>query len=1008
MRKLVTVFLCMVLSILQINAQNRTITGKITDTDGKPVAGASVLLKGTTKGVSADEKGAYSISIPTTTKTLVVTGIGFTTREMSVGAGNVVNVTLVSSDKNLEEVVVTGYSTKKKAEFTGATSRVSSKQIEQIPIASFEQILQGRAPGLYIASGSGQPGSSARVNIRGVGSISGGNSPLYVLDGIPIEEGVFRTMNPNDFESVDVLKDAAGAGLYGSRGENGVIVITSKKGRQGKVQMGYRGLMGMSQPMQLSNLQMMNSAQRLEYEERVLGPAILSPSALSGNPGWDYSPTNPRFQTLTPAQRANEARLLDSVRGINTFWPDIMTRNAKFRQHELNASGGANNLSFYTSLSVFNQEGIIHRSNLDRYTFRANIDYRTERLTVSVRSAAGWSSRADIESESGIALANPVAAAYLELPYTRFRNDAGQVATGTGRTGANAYDRLFTTTNNTNQFKGTLGVTIQYNIWNGISFKTTNGVDWRNNNTNRFINPTSFAGSLVAQGAQGSYSEGNSENLQLISTTGFVFNKVFKTKHAVNASLMYEAIRNKSRSFSATGFGINAQLPNTPAGITPGSATNNLIPGVGGGKTINGLSSTFLVADYTYDKRFTVSGSLRRDAPSQVPLKNRDNIFWSAGASWNLIAEKFMEKQTIFQDARVRASYGETGNVNGFSSDFGYISTYGSTNYAGIPGIFPSSPGNEDYKLESQVLTNIGVDLTFWDRRARFTADYFIKDSRNLFVSQPLSRTTGFSSLPTNAAQVRNSGLDFSLSFDVIRKKDLLVTFGINGGFLKNRVMSLGSLSEIPQGTGIIRVGYPLGTHFTVGWMGVDPQSGNPVYQDINGFPTNVYSAANNRAEFGTFIPAFTGGATMDITWKNFNISALLSTAQNVQRFNNEAFFYETTNSNIGFNKRVDLLNSWRKPGDITNYQRIGTARQFSSRDVQDASFIRFRNLQVGYNFVIKNEKLGIRGIRFWAQGQNLFTWTKWQGFDPEESNNIATYEFPNPRTYTMGLDINF
>jgi hypothetical protein len=306
------------------------------------------------------------------------------------------------------------------------------------------------------------------------------------------------------------------------------------------------------------------------------------------------------------------------------------------------------------------------------------------------------------------------------------------------------------------------------------------------------------------------------------------------------------------------------------------------------------------------------------------------------------------------------------------------------------------------------VLTNIGVDLTFWDRRARFTADYFIKDSRNLFVSQPLSRTTGFSSLPTNAAQVRNSGLDFSLSFDVIRKKDLLVTFGINGGFLKNRVMSLGSLSEIPQGTGIIRVGYPLGTHFTVGWMGVDPQSGNPVYQDINGFPTNVYSAANNRAEFGTFIPAFTGGATMDITWKNFNISALLSTAQNVQRFNNEAFFYETTNSNIGFNKRVDLLNSWRKPGDITNYQRIGTARQFSSRDVQDASFIRFRNLQVGYNFVIKNEKLGIRGIRFWAQGQNLFTWTKWQGFDPEESNNIATYEFPNPRTYTMGLDINF
>ncbi len=1008
MRKLVTVFLFGVCMVLQLQAQNRIIVGKITDAGGSAVPRATVLIKGSAKGVSANEQGVYSIEITAASKSLVFSSVGFLDKEISIGSSNSINIVLISSDKNLEDVVVTGYSTKKKSEFTGATSRVSSKQIEQVPIASFEQILQGRAPGLYIASGSGQPGSSARVNIRGVGSISGGNSPLYVLDGIPIEEGVFRTMNPNDFESVDVLKDAAGAGLYGSRGANGVIVITSRKGKQGKVQMGYRGLMGMSQPMELSNLQMMNGQQRLDYEEKVLGPSILSPTALNGYPGWDYSPNNPRFQTLTPAQRSAEAALLDSVKKINTDWPSIMTRNARFRQHELNASGGANNLSFYTSLSVYNQEGIIHRSNLDRYTFRANIDYKTEKLTVSVRSAAGWSSQAGIESEAAVALANPIAAAYLELPYTRFLNDAGLVATGNGRTGANAYDRLFTTTSTVNQFKGTLGVTIMYNIWNGISFKTTNGIDWRNNNSSRFINPTSFAGSLVAQGAQGSYNEGNAENLQLISTTGLVYNKVFNGKHAVNASLLYEAIRNKFRSFNATGFGINAALPNTPAGITPGSATNNMIPGIGGGKTINGLSSAFMVADYTYDKRFTLSGSLRRDVPSQVPIKNRENIFWSAGASWNMIAEKFMEKQTIFQDARVRASYGETGNVNGFNSDFGYISTYGSTNYAGVPGIIPSSPGNEDYKLESQVLTNIGVDLTFWDRRARFTADYYIKDSRNLFVNQPLSRTTGFSSLSTNAAQVRNSGLDFSLSLDVIRQKDLLVTFGINGGFLKNRVMDLGGLSEIPQGTGIIRVGSPLGTHFNVGWLGVDPQSGNPVYQDINGLPTNIYSNANNRAEFGTFIPTFTGGATLDITWKNISISALLSTAQNVKRYNNESFFYETTNSNVGFNKSVDMLNSWQKPGDITNFQRIGTARQFSSRDIRDASFIRFRNLQVGYNFIIKNEKIGIRSIRFWAQGQNLFTWTKWQGFDPEESNNIATYEFPNPRTYTMGLDINF
>jgi TonB-linked SusC/RagA family outer membrane protein len=1009
MRKLAIIIAVLLFSTANLFAQNRTVTGKVTDEkNGEPLSGVSVTVKGTSTGTTTSSTGTFSLLVPSTSSVLVFSFVNYQTIEKPLNKSADISVSMSSADRSLQEVVITGYSTKKKTEFTGASSKVSAKQIEQVPIATFEQILQGRAPGLYIASGSGQPGTSARVNIRGVGSISGGNSPLYVLDGIPIEEGVFRTMNPNDFESVDVLKDAAGTGLYGSRGANGVIVITSKKGKQGKVQMSYRGLVGFSQPMQLRNLRLMNSQERLQYEERVLGPAILSQTALSGNPGWDYSPSNPRFQTLTPAQRTLEAALLDSIKGINTFWPDIMTRNARFKQHEFNASGGANNISFYTSLSVYNQEGIIHRSNLDRYTFRANIDYKTERLTVSVRSAAGWSSQQLIESEAGVALANPVAAAYLELPYVRFKNPNGTIATGTGRLGANAYDRLFTTTNTINQFKGTLGITLQYNIWNGISFKTTNGVDWRNNNTSRFIDPNSFAGSLVAQGAQGSYNEGNSENLQLISTTGLAFNKLINGKHSVNAALMYEAIRNKDRNFNATGFGINPRLLNTPSGITPGSATNNLIPGIGGGRTLNGLSSAFLVADYTYDKRFTVSGAIRRDVPSQVPIKNRENIFWSAGVSWNIIAEKFMDKQTVFQDFRIRASYGETGNASGFTSNFGYISTYGNTNYAGAPAIVPSSPGNEDYRLESQVLTNIGLDLSFWNKRARLTADYYVKDSRNLFVNQPLSRTTGFASLSTNVAKLRNSGFDFALNVDVVSKRDLLITIGVNGGILRNRVKDLGTISEFVQGTSIVRVGYSLGSHFTVGWVGVDPQSGNPIYQDINGLPTNVYSAANNRAEFGSFIPAFTGGATLDISWKNLSISTLLSTAQNVQRFNNEAFFYETTNSNIGFNKSVDLLNSWQKPGDITNYQRIGTARQFSSRDVQDASFIRLRNLQVGYNFVIQNEKIGIRSIRLWGQGQNLFTWTKWRGFDPEESNNIATYEFPNPRTYTIGLDINF
>ena len=254
---------------------------------------------------------------------------------------------------------------------------------------------------------------------------------------------------------------------------------------------------------------------------------------------------------------------------------------------------------------------------------------------------------------------------------------------------------------------------------------------------------------------------------------------------------------------------------------------------------------------------------------------------------------------------------------------------------------------------------------------------------------------------------MENKGLDFAINTDIVKSKEVLVTLGVNGGFLRNRITDLGGLPDIPGGTGIARVGYPIGTHFTVGYKGINPQTGLPIYEDINGNPTTDYSANNNRSEFGTFLPTFTGGASLDASWKGFDLGVLLSTAQGVQRFNNESFFYETSNSNVAFNKRVDMLTSWRNPGEQTNYQKINSVRQFSSRDVQDASFVRLRNVQVGYTYKTK-EGSKIRGFRVWGQGQNLYTWTKWNGFDPEESNNIANYEFPNPKTYTVGLDINF
>lgn len=989
----------------QLWAQTRTITGKVVDMQGNPLEGVTVSGRGDTRlRTATDAEGSFKLAVPTAIRSLTFSFVGFDEQTVTIGTSNEIRISLRTSSRDLDEVVVTGYSTKKRADFAGANVRVNAKQIEQVPMASFEQILQGRTPGVNIASGSGQPGTAANVNIRGVGSFSGSVQPLYILDGVPIESSVFRTLNPNDFESVDVLKDAVGAGIYGSRGANGVIVITTKRGKAGATKWQYRGMTGVSLPPVLRNVELMNTAQRLEYEEKILGPNGLG----AGFPGWDWSPTNPAVAALPAAQQAVLAARLDSVRSINTNWPDELTRRGKFMQHELNASGGNDRVTYFNSLSYFKQEGIIPRSDLERYTYRGNIEFKADRLKVGVQSFFGYSEQNITESEAGVALANPIAAAYLELPYRRVRDDNGNVITGAGLTGSNALDRLNTTTQRLHQYKGNLAVNLQYRIWDGLSFRSINGVDWRNNNTSRWIDPRSFAGRSVAQGAQGSYNEGMSENLQLISTTGFVYQKTFAGKHAVNFQAMYEGIRNRTRNFAATGFGLNPNLPNTPAGITAGSSSNNLIPLIGGGRSLNGLSSVFFNLDYTLNRKYTFTAYLRRDAPSQVPKQNRNNWFWGVGGNWNLMMESFMENQNFFQDFRVRASYGQTANVNGFTSDFGFISTFGASSYAGVPGIVPTSPGNADYRLESQVLTNIGFDMTMLKRKLRVTLDVYDKESRDLFVNAPTSRSSGFRTLATNIGKMRNRGIDFLINGDVVAKKDLTITLGVNGGFLWNKILSIGDFSDIAFGTSVLRPGIPFGSHFQVGFLGIDPSSGLPIYTDRNGNPTNEYSAANNRTDFGTYLPRFTGGATVDITYKGFFLNTLFSTSQGYQRFNNESFFYETTNSNVGFNKSVDMLTqTWQKPGDVTNFQRITAQRQFSSRDIRDASFIRWRNLQVGYNFSVPSSKL-FSSFRLWAQGQNLMTWTKWAGFDPEESNNIATYEFPNPTTYTLGLDLNF
>ena len=998
-------------------AQNRTISGKIVGADdGQPIPGASVRVPNTSIGTPTNNNGIYSIALPIGTQNIIVSYVGYVTQTIAVGNRSTINVILQPDIKQINEVVVTGYTTSSRSKSTGATAKVTAAQINDVPIASFDQTLQGRVPGLSVLAGSGQPGAVANVYVRGYTSISGSTTPLYIIDGIPVESSVFSTLNPNDFESVDILKDAAATSLYGSRGANGVLVITTKRGKAGKTVFNYDVQGGFSDRSS-TKFDQMTSAEQLSLQRTLkLGPGYtLSPD----NTAAVRAKVNGVSTVLSATQKA---QILDSLNNTNTKWDDLFFRRGSFQSHQLSASGGNENTRFYTALSYYQQQGIAKRSSLDRYNLRFNLDHTSGKLKLGLQSGLGYSKSNFIESEGGIALANPFAAAYLGLPYEKAYDANGNIITtgsaGTypfsifdNRIASNALARIDATANRNNQIKETIGLNASYEFFKGFTARTTLGLDFRETNNESTIYPNTYVGSTVTNGGQGSYSTANARNLQLIQTSGFQYLNTFG-KHEVFGTVLSENIRNRFANFSYTGYGINPALLNTPAGITAGTATNSLIPVVGGGKTQNGINSFIAIFKDTYDEKYTIQVTGRRDGSSQVPAVNRWHNFFSVSANWNAKNENFLKNVSWIDVLRLRGSYGTTATPFGTTStsgNFGYLALFGSTSYAGTAGIAPTTPGNPDYNWEFTAQTDFGLDFSFLKNRVRTIIDVYQKDTHNLFVTQMLSATSGFSSLSTNAGKMRNKGLEVSLEGDVIKSKDWIVTLFGNVAYNKNRITSLGQVNQFESGTSIIRVGLPLGSHYAVKSAGVDPQTGQYLYYNRDGSVTNVYNASTqNVAEYGTYIAPIQGGFGLNASYKGVYVNSLFGFFSKFKRFNNQDFFL-TNPANVasyGMEKIVSTV--WTTPGQITTIGAVTSQRQFNSVDVQDASFLRLRNVQIGYSLprsIISRLKY-VSGVRIFAQGQNLATWTKWTGFDPEDNNNIASFEYPTPRTYTFGLSV--
>lgn len=1040
MRKLVSMTFVLLLCILQVFAQEKTVTGKVTDEkDGSPLSGVSVTVKGTTVGTTTGADGSYRLSVPSNARTLVFSFVNFEPIEMAIGSKTSFNVKLSSVEKSLQEVVVTGYSREKKGQFAGAATTLSAaKTVDMVPVGAFDQALQGRVPGMFVNSGSGQPGASANVQIRGVSSISSAFSqPLYIVDGIPMPASDMATINPNDFESLTVLKDGAASALYGSRGGRGVIVITTKRGKAGQANFTFRSQVGFTQAPQPNRFDMMNSAEILQYEEQmglIVGNAVASP-------GWLYSSKNPSYAAASPAEQARRDFLLDSFRNNNVDMYKLLFRQGVSQNHEINVNGGNSVTRYFLSLGTFNQDGVDLKSNLKRYTARFNMDNTMGKLSITWNSLLGFSRTSWNEgSWYGNSTRNPFQMVWRAKPYENPYRPDGSIIFGAStasvpRVIGNLLEGMEHTQWQERQLKINSGVTMAYKILPVLTFKNVTGIDNAIDWSERYVDANSYIGSLQTF-QSGVGTEAFRTRTQLINTSSLVFNKKFADKHDVEVGGYFETIRAWQKGFGFNAFLLDPRLFGTTqgSGAIPTGGAATVVQNVGSARSGFGIRSYFATGRYTFDNKYTLTANVRRDGTSRILNPANDEITtFSVGAIWDVIKEGFMDNQNIISDLKVRASYGKVPDINSipggsYNISGGGIYTIpnyhaaqqpaftGTNGFAGstLTGIVPTV-FNDNLRMEYVEKSNIGADVALLKNRLRLTLDFYRNVTRDLFVSQTLPANSGFGggSLQVNAGSMENKGVEISISGDLIKTKDFDLTLGWNHNINVNEILDLGQVNEYPAGTGIIKVGLPFGTHYAQNYLGADPATGRPTYETADGNTTTDFGQAGLFHKFGTWLPKHLGGFTLDFRYKRLSLSALFSYQFEVYRYNNVENW--TTRGTPGYVNAVNanrklLTEQWQKPGDVKYYQSPAYDRQFTAADIHDAKFLRFRSLNMNYQIPEINAggtRL-IKGARFYIQAQNLFIWSPWRGLDPEDDNNISLQEFPNPRAVVVGIDINF
>ena len=982
MRKSILWFVLLTLfEIPYVLAQNGfRVTGQIISADdNQPVIGVSIIEKGTTNGVITDVDGNYSIMVTKSPASLQFSYIGMKTVEKEFTAATRFDLKMESSAEMVDEVVVVAYGVRKKGTTTGSMSVVKDKIMEAVPTPSFDQALQGQASGLQVLSSSGEPGAVANFKIRGINSINAGTEPLFILDGVAVSSEDFSAINPSDIESVSVLKDASSTSIYGARAANGVIVITTKRGRVGdNGKIAVRAQYGVSS-LAYGKWDVMNTTERLNYEEEI---------GLRKAGSYDRE-------------------LLERT---NIDWRDVVYNDAaSFYSTEIQTSGATQGgFNYFISGNIFSQDGIAVGSSYDRYTFRANLEAKINNW-FKVGSNATFAYEKISEAQEGeYTTSTPISASRLMLPYWNpYKEDGSWASAADGSwTGSNVNPMEWQTTNwnDTNKWKVIATAFAELRPLPGLTLRTLGGIDFLDMRSNNETSPD-----FVGNQGEGAIGRGFSRatNLTWTNTISYLFD--IKDDHHFNVLLGQEAVDNQSDAFSVIGRGqTNSYLVNLSA------ATRADIP------TDSRSGSTYLSffgrAEYNYLGKYFVDLSARRDASSRFGTNSRWANFWSVGTMWNAKAESFLENVSWLDNAQLLASIGTSGNSS--IPDYDHLALVAGGPIYGLEGqvlpvLAPYSKGNEDLTWEKTTILNITMKLGFLNR-FNLTAEFYNKYTSDMLMAVPVSVVGGYSTRWSNMGAMVNRGVDLDLNVNVLKFKDFLWTVSANASYNKNEIKELyeGRDEYELSTTGLfLKKGHSFGEFYTNRFAGVNPANGDALWYDKNGNLTNECLDEDKVLVGKSYIAPWQGGFGTSLSWKGLTVSTQFSWVADRWMMNNDRYFNESNGTFVNYNQSKKMLyDRWKKPGDVATVPRYGIAAQLDSRFLEDASFLRWKNLMVSYTLpanLLAPLKV-VENIRVYAQGQNLLTFTKFQGMDPESSMNIYAAQYPMSRQFSIGLEIGF